>query len=52
MKLYVVICADLGWDNIIGIYDASKVNKEELELKYPENQGNIVMDWFTLKEKV
>jgi hypothetical protein len=52
MNLLVVINTDLGWDNIVGIFDASKVSKEELEAEYLEDQACIVMDWFTLKVKI
>jgi hypothetical protein len=41
MQLYVVISTDSGWDNIVGIFDASKVSKEELEAEYPEDQACI-----------
>ena len=38
MKIYVVQLPECGWDNVIGIFDASQVTQEELEVRFPEGE--------------
>lgn len=34
-SVFVVTCSELGWDCVVGVYDASKVNINDLKLRYP-----------------
>ena len=42
MQVYIVINPELGWDNVVGVFDPSKVTKEELENAFPESKGYIL----------
>ena len=42
MKIvYVVTGFDLGWDNVVGVYDADKVSLEQLQELFPNNEYYI-----------
>ena len=49
MELYVVINTDCGWDNIVGIFDKSKVTQQELEEMFSNDAAIIIMDWHKLQ---
>lgn len=34
-KVYVVINPELGWDNVVGIFDENLISEEELLEEYP-----------------
>lgn len=50
MKVFYVTGFELGWDCMIGIFDASKVTEAELKKAYPEDQYYI--DEKTVQTKV
>jgi hypothetical protein len=37
-KVYVVTCSQLGWDNIVGVFDEDAVPYEVLQKHFPEDQ--------------
>lgn len=38
-KVYVVICPELGWDCVIGVFDSSEVTQDDLEERFPTGYG-------------
>lgn len=38
-KVFVVTGLDLGWDCIVGVFDAEKISKEELKVQFPSGRG-------------
>jgi len=38
-KVFVVTGLDLGWDCIVGVFDANTFSKEELKVQFPEGRG-------------
>jgi hypothetical protein len=38
-KVFVVTGLDLGWDCIVGVFDAEKISVEELRVQFPEGRG-------------
>lgn len=45
MTVYIVISAELGWDNIVGVFNPEHFTLEELEEKFP------IKDHFFIHEK-
>jgi len=41
MDVFVVTGLDLGWDCIVGVFDAKKVTKEQLRERFPETDAVI-----------
>lgn len=35
-SVFIVICPELGWDNVVGVYDPDYVTFEELRDAFPE----------------
>lgn len=42
MQVYIVTSPNLGWDNIVGVFDPSAVTKEELEKAFPKSEGYVL----------
>lgn len=42
--VWVVINLDLGWDNVVGIYDMEDVTFEQLEEFFPEDERYYISD--------
>jgi len=40
-KVYVVTNGELGWDNVVGVFDADKITKEELSKHFNEKYDYI-----------
>lgn len=36
MKVYVVVGLELGWDNIVGVFNCNDIAKDELEERFPK----------------
>lgn len=50
MKLTVVINTDLGWDNIVAIFDRDKFTKQQLQEVFNTDDGYVVKDWHQVTE--
>lgn len=42
--VYVVTSVELGWDCIVGVFDASTTTEEELAKTFPRSAGYIIHD--------
>ena len=42
MRVWVVTNVELGWDCIIGVFDANEFSKEELEERFPRKRAYVV----------
>lgn len=42
MKVYVVVNLELGWDNIVGVFDWNKFSTEELEERFPKDDSYCI----------
>jgi hypothetical protein len=38
-KVYVVTCPELGWDCVVGIFDADEISLEKLKETFPTGYG-------------
>lgn len=38
MRVFVVTGLELGWDCVVGVYDADSVSKEDLKSQYPKGE--------------
>jgi hypothetical protein len=41
-QVYVVTSVELGWDCIVGIFDADEFSREDLQEKFPQKYGYVV----------
>lgn len=44
INVYIVVSLDSGWDNIVCVYDASKITLEEVQEEYSGEDGYIVFE--------
>lgn len=51
MKVYVVNNSDLGWDYIVGVFDASKFTKKEIKVVFP-SWKNYFVDERTVEDSL
>ena len=42
--VYVVQYLELGWDNVIGVFDADKVDLVDLDKIYPDEDKYIITE--------
>ncbi|AMR57427.1 hypothetical protein vB_PsyM_KIL4_0017 [Pseudomonas phage vB_PsyM_KIL4] len=49
-QVYVVTSVELGWDCIVGIFDADEFSREDLQERFPSKQGYVV-HWDTTIHK-
>lgn len=40
--VYVVVNFDLGWDNIVGVFDSTEVDYDELSERFPEKRNYYI----------
>lgn len=38
MRVFVVTGLELGWDCVVGVYDADNVSKKDLQSQYPKGE--------------
>lgn len=38
MKVYVVVNLELGWDNVVGVFDWDKFTEDEILERFPREQ--------------
>jgi hypothetical protein len=39
--VYIVINPELGWDNVVGIFDPDHITREQLEAEFPEDDYEL-----------
>uniref|UniRef100_A0AAU6VZL8 Uncharacterized protein n=2 Tax=unclassified bacterial viruses TaxID=12333 RepID=A0AAU6VZL8_9VIRU len=49
-QVYVVTNVELGWDCIVGIFDADEFSREDLEKRFTQERGYVV-HWDTTIHK-
>lgn len=50
-EVYIVKNLELGWDDIVGAYDANKVTLEELLVAYPEESKYVIFT-FSIESEI
>jgi hypothetical protein len=50
MKVFVVTGLELGWDCVVGVFDAGKVSKKDLQSQYP--RGEYVISTVTVETEI
>lgn len=38
IEVYLVICPEMGWDNVVGIYNKEYTDVERLQEEFPDDQ--------------
>lgn len=44
MKVYVVVNLELGWDNIVGVFEWSKFTEDEILERFPRDDMYVVFE--------
>ena len=44
IKVYIVTNVEFGWDCIVGVFSTDHVTYEELETRYPNEQGYVLFE--------
>lgn len=48
-ELWLVICPENGWNNVVAIFDRSRISLDEVQKGYPQDIYTILDSWMNTR---